>query len=235
MAASISTASTSALGASAVANRDIYQRIINPNADAKKSLAMSKVIMLLVGIVTFVFCQFPGGPTYLFAFANCWLVPPAVLLGLGAIWPRFNSKGALGGALCGMITMAVFTVLQLLGIFDVGRYVYLATLGLVVTFVAAVLFSLMGTPKYYGQLELRILEMLRVGHCYMADLTDALGVDSKTSGQAVEKLDQGGYLVRAGLRGSKFYTFSITEKGLSALPALSSQEAGMAKDGLTPM
>lgn len=153
-----------------------------------------------------------------------------------------------------MITMAVFTVLQLLGIFDVGRYVYLATLGLVVTFVAAVLFSLMGTPKYYGQkgwervptasnrttvslgqLELRILEMLRVGHCYMADLTDALGVDSKTSGQAVEKLDQGGYLVRAGLRGSKFYTFSITEKGLSALPALSSQEAGMAKDGLTPM
>lgn len=254
VAASISTASTSALGASAVANRDIYQRIINPNADAKKSLAMSKVIMLLVGIVTFVFCQFPGGPTYLFAFANCWLVPPAVLLGLGAIWPRFNSKGALGGALCGMITMAVFTVLQLLGIFDVGRYVYLATLGLVVTFVAAVLFSLMGTPKYYGQkgwervptasnrttvslgqLELRILEMLRVGHCYMADLTDALGVDSKTSGQAVEKLDQGGYLVRAGLRGSKFYTFSITEKGLSALPALSSQEAGMAKDGLTPM
>lgn len=254
VAASISTASTSALGASAVANRDIYQRIINPNADAKKSLAMSKVIMLLVGIVTFVFCQFPGGPTYLFAFANCWLVPPAVLLGLGAIWPRFNSKGALGGALCGMITMAVFTVLQLLGIFDVGRYVYLATLGLVVTFVAAVLFSLMGTPKYYGQkgwervptasnrttvslgqLELRILEMLRVGHCYMADLTDALGVDSKTSGQAVENLDQGGYLVRAGLRGSKFYTFSITEKGLSALPALSSQEANMAKDGLTPM
>lgn len=51
-----------------VANRDIYQRIINPNADAKKSLKMSKVIMLLIGIVTFVLCQFPGGPTYLFAF-----------------------------------------------------------------------------------------------------------------------------------------------------------------------
>ena len=45
VAASISTASTSALGASAVANRDIYQRLINPKADAKKSLKMSKIIM----------------------------------------------------------------------------------------------------------------------------------------------------------------------------------------------
>lgn len=49
VAASISTASTSALGASAVANRDIYQRLINPKADAKKSLKMSKIIMLLIG------------------------------------------------------------------------------------------------------------------------------------------------------------------------------------------
>ena len=62
VAASISTASTSALGASAVANRDIYQRLINPKADAKKSLKMSKIIMLLIGVVTFVLCQFPGGP-----------------------------------------------------------------------------------------------------------------------------------------------------------------------------
>ena len=70
-----------------------------------------------------------------------------------------------------------------------------------------------------GELEKQILEMLRIGHCYMSDLTDALGVDSKTSGAAVENLDQGGYLVRAGMSGSKFYTFTITEKGLAALPA----------------
>ena len=74
---------------------------------------MSKIIMLLIGVVTFVLCQFPGGPTYLFAFANCWLVPPAILLGLGAIWPRFNGRGALWGAVCGMATMAVFTLLDL--------------------------------------------------------------------------------------------------------------------------
>ncbi|WP_130870090.1 sodium:solute symporter family protein [Intestinimonas massiliensis (ex Afouda et al. 2020)] len=254
VAASISTASTSALGASAVANRDIYQRLINPKADAKTSLKMSKIIMLLIGVVTFVLCQFPGGPTYLFAFANCWLVPPAILLGLGAIWPKFNSRGALWGAVCGMITMAVFTLLQLTGIFDVGKYVYLATLGLVVTLVVAVIASLTGKPKYFGQpswervptatnrkdvklgdMEKQILQMLRIGHCYMSDLTDALGVDSKTSGAAIENLDQGGYIVRAGMSGSKFYTFSITEKGMAALPALSSTEAEMAKEGLSPL
>ena len=254
VAASISTASTSALGASAVANRDIYQRLINPKADSKTSLRMSKIIMMLICVVTFILCQFPGGPTYLFAFANCWLVPPAILLGLGAVWPRFNTMGAIWGAACGMITMVVFTVLDLTGIFSVGAYVYLATLGLIVTLVVAVIASLAGSPKYYGQagwdrvpnasnrkdvklgdMEKQILEMLRVGHCYMSDLTDALGVDSKTSGAAVENLDQGGYIVRAGMIGSKFYTFEITEKGLAVLPALSDAEADMAKDYLNPL
>ena len=254
VAASISTASTSALGASAVATRDIYQRLVNPNADAKKSLKASKWIMVLIGILTWVLCLFPGGPTYLFAFANCWLVPPAILLGLGAIWPRFNTTGAKSGAIAGMVTMVVLTILDLTKVWSVGKYLYLATAGFLVTLVVAVIGSLCGKPKYYGQAgwervptatnrkdvtldatDKQILEMLRVGHCYMSDLTDALGVDSKTSGASIEKLDQGGYLVRAGMTGSKFYTFSITEKGLAALPALTGTEAEMAKDDLNPM
>lgn len=253
-AASISTASTSALGASAVANRDIYQRIINPKATAEKSLKMSKVIMLLVGVVTFVLCQFPGGPTYLFAFANCWLVPPAVLLGLGAIWPRFNARGALFGAVSGMVTMAVFTLLDLTKVFSIGGYIYLATLGLVVTLLVAVIASLGGTSRYYGEkgwervptatnrinvtlepLDKEVLKLLRLGHCYMADITDALGVDSKISGAAVEKLDQGGYLMRDGLSGANFFGLRITEKGLAALPALSEKDAALAQQGLSPM
>ena len=255
VAASISTASTSALGASAVATRDIYQRLVNPKADTKTALKASKWIMVLIGVLTWVLCLFPGGPTYLFAFANCWLVPPAILLGLGAIWPRFNSRGAICGALAGMITMAVFTLLgDVLKIITVNSYIYLATLGFLVTLIVAVLASLTGKPKYYGEsgwervptatnrkdvklddTDRKILEMIRLGHCYMADLTDALGVDSKTSGASIENLDQGGYIVRAGLSGSKFYTFSITEKGLAALPGLTGAEAEMAKEGLNPL
>lgn len=254
VAASISTASTSALGASAVANRDIYQRLINPKADSKTSLKASKWIMVLIGVLTWVLCLFPGGPTYLFAFANCWLVPPAILLGLGAIWPKFNSRGAIWGAASGRIVMAVFTLLDIFKVFSVGKYVYLASLGFVVTLVVAIIASLTGKPKYYGEkgwervptasnrkdvkldaTDKQVLEMIRLGHCYMADITDALGVDSKTSGAAIENLDQGGYIVRAGMVGSKFYTFSITEKGEAALPALAGVEGEMAKEGLTPL
>lgn len=55
-------------------NRDIYQRLINPKAD--KSLKMSK-IMLLIGVVTFVLCQFPAAHLPVIAFFGA----PAILLG----------------------------------------------------------------------------------------------------------------------------------------------------------
>ncbi len=255
VAASISTASTAALGASAVATRDIYQRLVNPNADTKQTLKASKFIMVAIGVLTWILCQFPGGPTYLFAFANCWLVPPAILLGLGAIWPKFNSRGALWGALAGMITMTVFTLLgDVFKVFVIGKYVYLATLGLIVTLVVALIASMTARPKYYGEsgwervptdanrktvklndFELEVLKLIRLGHLYMSDLTDAMGVDSKTSGAAIENLDLGGYIVRAGMTGSKFYTFTITEKGIAALPALKDEEAELAKEGLSPL
>lgn len=249
VAASISTASTSALGASAVANRDIYQRLINPHADTKTQLKMSKIIMLIVGVVTFLLCQFPGGPTYLFAFANCWLVPPAILLGLGVVWRRFNSKGAFWGAVCGMATMVVFTILQLTKVFNVGSYIFLATLGFVVTLIVAILASIGDKPKYFGQsdwqrvpnktnrkdvklneIDLNVLNLLYVGHTYMSDITDSLGVGSEISSAIIEKLDKGGYLLRKGFIGSAFYTFELTQKGKDALGTKTDIEEKLAKD-----
>lgn len=254
-AASISTASTSALGASAVASRDIYQRLINPKADAKKVLKVSKFIMLGLCVLTWILCQFPGGATYLFAFANCWLVPPAILLMLGAIWPRFNNAGAFVGALAGMISMCLFTLLNdVLHIFNIGSYIYMATAGFLITLVAAIIGSFFGKPKYYGRkgwervptatnridvklddFDKQVLGLIRLGHCYQADITDYMGVDSAKAASSVEKLDQGGLIVRAGMTGTKFYTFSITEKGEAALGVLSGTEAEMAKDYVNPM
>ncbi len=254
-AASISTASTSALGASAVASRDIYQRLINPKADAKKVLKVSKFIMLGLCVLTWILCQFPGGATYLFAFANCWLVPPAILLMLGAIWPRFNNAGAFVGALAGMISMCLFTLLNdVLHIFNIGSYIYMATAGFLITLLAAIIGSFFGKPKYYGRkgwervptatnridvklddFDKQVLGLIRLGHCYQADITDYMGVDSAKAAGSVEKLDQGGLIVRAGMTGTKFYTFSITEKGEAALGVLSGTEAEMAKDYVNPM
>lgn len=254
-AASISTASTSALGASAVASRDIYQRLINPKADAKKVLKMSKIIMLGLCVLTWILCQFPGGATYLFAFANCWLVPPAILLLLGAIWPRFNNTGAFVGALAGMISMCLFTLLNdVLHIFNIGNYIYMATAGFLITLVAALIGSFFGKPKYYGEkgwervptatnrknvtldeFDKQVLELIRLGHCYQADITDYMGVDSAKAAASVEKLDQGGLIVREGMIATKFYTFSITEKGLAALKPLEGTEAALAAEKLSPM
>ena len=237
IAASISTASTAALGASAVATRDIYQRMINPKAEPKQALKASKLAMIMIGGITFLLCLFPGGPTYLFAFANSWLVPPAILVGLGVLWPRFNRQGAFIGAVVGMITMALFTLLSLTGAFSIDKYIYLASLGFVVTLVVALIASFLGKPPYYGEagwervptstnrkdiklegFDLKVLGLISIGHCYMADITDTMGVDSSTSAASIERLDQGGYIVRKGLNRSDLYTFEITEKGLAAIP-----------------
>ncbi len=251
VAASISTASTSALGATSTATRDIYQRMINPKADAKTTLKVSKIIMLLIGLLTWALCYFPGGPTYLFAFANAWLVPPAVLLCLGAIWPKFNSNGAFWGVLAGMITMAVLTLTELMGIFTIGKWTHLALVGFGVTIVVGVIASYMKPSKYYGQpgwnrkvsegqrekvslnqMDKAVLSLIRDGHKYMADITDALGVDSKTSNESIEKLDRGGYIERGSVIGSRFYEFNITNRAKETLPTLNQREAELNNVGL---
>ena len=254
-AASISTASTAALGASAVATRDIYQRMINPKSTPQNTLRVSKFIMIGLGVLTWILCQFPGGATYLFAFANCWLVPPAILLMLGAFWPKFNNTGAFIGALAGMIFMSVFTLLNdVLHIFNIGSYIYMATAGFLVTLVAALVGSFFGKPKYYGEagwervptdsnrkdvsldeFDTSVLALIRLGHCYQADITDYMGVDSSRAAASVEKLDQGGLIVRAGMTATGFYTFTITEKGAAALAPLEGKDADMASAQLSPM
>lgn len=250
-AASLSTASTAAMGANSTATRDIYQRLINKNASPQTTLKVSKVIMALIIIVTWIMTFFPGGPTYLFAFANAWLTPPAVLLLLGAFWPRFNSRGAVWGVLAGMVTMVILTITELTQVFNIGNWTHMAIVGFLVSLIVGVIATLTAPPKYYGssdwdikanknnrkdvkldELDLKVLAMINVGHQYLADISDGLNVDSKVSHSIIEKLDQGGYIERAGLRGSKFFTFSITEKGKEVLPSLNEIEAKMAEDYL---
>ncbi len=126
--------------------------------------------------------------------------------------------------------------------------------GFIATLIPAVLVSLVTQPKYYGtvgwsidpatgsreevelmDIDLKVLDLLRYGHDSMAEITDALQVDSRYSNASIERLDRGGYLKRRALWGSNFYSFDITEKGLAVLPKLSDKEAEMAKDGLKPL
>lgn len=148
--------------------------------------------------------------------------------------------------------MAVFELLELTGVFVVGSYIYLATLGLIVSFVAAIIASLFGKPKYFGAsdwervpndhnrenitldaTDKEALRLICVGHKYMADITDYMGLDSKVTDAAIEHLDRGGYIQRAGLNMSKLYTFSATDKGRAVI-GLSGNDAKLASVGLTP-
>lgn len=252
-AASLSTSSTAAMGATSTATRDIFQRMINKNATPKTTLKVSKIIMALIIVATWIMTFFPGGPTYLFAFANAWLTPPAVLLLLGAFWPRFNSRGAFWGVLSGMVTMIILTITQLTQVFNIGNWTHMAIVGFLISLIVGAIAALTAPPKYYGspnwnikannsnridvkldEFDIKVLAMINNGHQYLADISDGLNVDSKVSTQSIEKLDQGGYIERSGLRGSKFFTFNITEKGKKALPALNEIESKMLENYLNP-
>lgn len=254
LAASISTAATAHIGATSTAVRDIYQRVFRPNATAKELLGPSKVILLLLGGLTWLLSYYPGGPIYLFAFANAWLGPPAVLVMLGILWNRFTSAGAWWGILTGMGTMAALTLLELLKIYSISATMHVGVAGLFATLIPAVLVSLATKPKYFGEttwnldpsmggrekveitdFDLKILDLLRFGHESMAEITDALEVDSRVSNASIEKLDRGGYIKRQAAWGANFYAFDITEKGLALLPQLSAKDAEMAKDGMRPL
>jgi SSS family solute:Na+ symporter len=242
LAASISTATTAHMGATGTAVRDIYARLINPRATAKELVKPSKVIMLGLGILVWFLCFYPGGPTYLFAFANAWLGPPAVLVFYGAFWPRATKDGAFWGAIISISAMMVITILDLTKIWSITQYMHQGVFGLIITLVITTTISLVTKPRYYGEqnwkldsdveyenielneFDFKALSLIRRGFVTMGEITDLLDVDSSISNESIEKLDKMRLIKRDALSGSGFYLFSITNKGISRLPVTSSFE-----------
>lgn len=263
MCASISTASTSLVAAQATATHDIYLAKINPEATPAQGKKASRFIVVIIGIVCLLLTFYPGGPTYLFAFSNAWMGPPAVLLLLGMYWPRITDKGALVGVSTGMVVMAVFTVLDLSGIFSIGRIMHVGVAGLLVTLGVTVAVSLMTKPSYYGttawrrnseagkyqdieldEVDRSVLMLISSGMEYMAELGDYMAEDINRVNSSIEKLDQGGYICRDGLYGAKFYAFQLIERGEAAITSEKEMKTRLAEDdsvseelaadGLTP-
>jgi SSS family solute:Na+ symporter len=155
--------------------------------------------------------------------------------------------------LAGMLTMIVLTITELTKIFVIGQWTHMAIVGFIVSLVVGVIASLTAPANYYGEsgwnikasknnrkevqlddFDLQVLGLVRIGHQYLADISDGLKVDSKLSNQSIEKLDQGGYIERKGLSGSSFFTFNITEKASEVLPVLNGTELKMIEDFITP-
>lgn len=238
LAASISTSTTALIGASSTAVRDLYQRFVRPNATSKELTVPSKVITMILGLVVWLLCFYPGGPLYLFAFSTAWLGAPSILVFLGMFWKRTTKTGAFYGAVVGITATAAFTVLDLTGVFPLGTYTHVGVVGLVATVLTVVIVSLLSEPAYYTKKdfvnignsvrqltdeEKRVLTFIHYGYDTMAEISDMLGVDSSVSNKIIETLDQHGVIGRKKYAGAGFYTFHIRE-GLEP-------EAYLPKDG----
>ncbi|MGP4072891.1 sodium:solute symporter family protein [Piscibacillus sp. B03] len=230
LAASISTSTTSLIGASSTATRDIYQKYYRPNATPKELTVPSKIITMVLGLLVWVLCFYPGGPLFLFAFSTAWLGPPSVLVLLGIWWKRTTMAGAFTGAVVGIGLTTLFTILELTNIFVLSQYTHIGVVGLITTLLATVIVSLLTTPNYYGQADwqnngndttnhqldekgLEVLTLIANGYNTMAEVSDMLGVDSAVSNKIIEKLDQNKIIYRKKYSGPGFYTFYISEAG----------------------
>lgn len=232
LAAGISTATTAHMGATAVVVRDIYQRRFRPEAGPEALLLPSRVILLALGLLVWALCFYPGGPLILFAFANAWLGPPALLLVLGIAWRRFTTAAAFWSTVLGIAVMGVLTVLQLTGLFVIDRYLHVGLAGFAVSLSAAFVITPLSRPPYYGKPgwnaaavpvdddpdgqratfsspETEVVHSIAAGYRTLAEIADMLGIDAADAHCRVERLDQAGVIRRETSRGRGFYTFYL--------------------------
>ena len=252
LAAGISTATTAHIGATSVILRDIYQRRIKPDANQRQLLGPSRVILLTIGILVWLLCFFPGGPVYLFAFANAWLGPPAMLIVLGITWRRFTSEAAFWTSVISTAAMFILTLTEIFGLFSIDPYMHVGLVGLIVGIITALVSTALTKPAYYGEKSweksaatgerveysldesgLEVLNLIWQGYKTMSELADITGSDAADINQVIEKLDRGGFIERQSLRGAGFYTFILAEKAAGFLPEQNSQQARLVEQELT--
>jgi len=111
VAAIMSTADSQLLVATSSVVEDVYHKLINKKADQKKLLYFSRISVLLLSVVAFIFA-IPGENSaiyYLVAFAWGGLAAsfgPLIILSLW--WKRATKWGAIAGMLSGMITVFIW-------------------------------------------------------------------------------------------------------------------------------
>lgn len=111
--AAISTAASVLLQSGTTATRDLYQKFINPKADSKKVLLISKLTTLAVGIIAIVLSLF-NSSTVLMIQSNMVGVLGSMLamtIILGFTWRRSNAQGGMAGMVVGIVTAIIWYIL----------------------------------------------------------------------------------------------------------------------------
>ncbi len=151
LAAALSTADGILLTISNALSHDLYYKIINPKASARRRLAVARGLLLVVAVVAAAIAmQRPAGILAIVAWAFSLAAAsffPALVLGI--FWSRANGPGAIAGMVAGfgvtlfyLVAVNVFAMPLWFGIQAVAAGVF----GIPVAFLVTVIGSLLTAP-----------------------------------------------------------------------------------------
>ena len=147
MAAIMSTADSQLLVTASAVSEDLYHGVINPKADNKKVLNISRITVLAVAVLAYIIALDPNS-SIMGLVSNAWAgfgsaFGPLVLLSL--YWKRTNLPGAIAGIVSGALTVIVWDYLPLVGGQTLGTAtgLYSLAVGFVISLVLIVIVSLL--------------------------------------------------------------------------------------------
>ena len=136
----MSTADSQLLVASSAVSQDIFKGLINPNADEKTVLKISRVTVFLIAAVAFVL-SLDQTSTIFGLVSYAWAgfggsFGPLILLAL--YWRGITNKGAIAGLVVGGVTVVAWHNLSG-GIFDIYEILPAFVFNLIVAVVVSLL------------------------------------------------------------------------------------------------
>ncbi len=142
LAAIMSTADSQLLVTASSVAQDLYKGIVNPKADEKKVLNLSRVTVIVVAVLAYVIALDPNS-SIMGLVSNAWAglgsaFGPVVLMSL--FWRRTNLAGAVAGIISGGLTVIIWDYLPIIGGKTPGAATGLYSLA--VGFVVSLLFIL---------------------------------------------------------------------------------------------
>lgn len=146
LAAIMSTADSQLLVTASSVAQDLYKGIINPKADEKKVLKISRVTVIVVAVLAYIIALDPDS-SVMDLVSNAWAglgaaFGPVVLMSL--FWRRTNLAGAAAGIISGGVTVIVWDYIPLMGGQTLGNAtgLYSLAVGFAVSLVFIVAVSL---------------------------------------------------------------------------------------------
>lgn len=117
LAAIMSTADSQLLVTASAVSEDLYHQVMNPKADSKKVLGISRITVLVVAVLAYIIALDPDS-SIMGLVSNAWAgfgsaFGPLVVLSL--YWKRTNLAGAVAGIVSGALTVLVWDYLPLAG------------------------------------------------------------------------------------------------------------------------